>query len=110
MTGDYFRSSKEASQFLGRTSDVLGKRLRQARGNKDRSAVLSGILFVTAKDALTSKWPRVRVWAEYRLRAVLEKKAAREAKQQAREAKANGANLVLVSDEVGVRISGFSFL
>jgi hypothetical protein len=81
MTGDYFRSSKEASQFLGRGSNVFGKRLRQTRGTKDREAVLNGILSVTAMDALASNWKRLRVWAEYRLRHVLEKKAAREAKQ-----------------------------
>jgi hypothetical protein len=90
MTGDYFPSSKEASLFLGRSSDVLGKRLRQARGGKDGIAVLSGILFITAKDALASNWKRLRVWAEYRMRYVLEKKAAREAKQRARLTKANG--------------------
>jgi hypothetical protein len=110
MTGDYFRSSKQASQFLGRQSDVLGKRLRQARGEKDTSAVLNGILFVTAKNALASNWKRLRVWAEYRLRDVLKKQAEPEAKQKARAAKANGANLLVGSDEIGPRISGPSSL
>src|SRR4051812_23327262 len=87
MTGHYFRSSKLASEFLGSQSDVLGKRLRQARGKTDRSAVLNRIQFVTAKDALASDCKRLRVWAEYRLRDVLKKQAEREAKQRARAAK-----------------------
>jgi hypothetical protein len=79
MLGHYFRSSKEASLFLGCGSDVLGKRLRKARNQKDRSAVLNGIVFVTAKEALASDNNRLRFRAEYKLRDVLKKQAEREA-------------------------------
>lgn len=85
MTGDYFPSSKEASIFLNRQSDVLGKRLREARATKDKIAVLNGVQFVTAKVALASDWKRLRFWARYRLRFVLEKHAKRKAKRQARD-------------------------
>jgi hypothetical protein len=105
MTGDYFHSSKEASLYLGRQSDVLGKRLRKARAKKDKIAVLNYIQFVTAKDALASDWKRLRFWAQYRLRYVLEKKAAREAKQRARLAKGNGTNLPVAAEEAVARIS-----